>query len=367
MNDAKRVDQAPPAARAASGEETMVIICEQGATQATVDAVIERIKAAGLEAYLNPGVERPVIAVLGVVDRDKMGLMEQFIALKGVERVQRISAPYKLPARSYRPEGSTVRVGDVVLGGEEVVVIAGPCSVENREQLLSAARAVKAAGGRMLRGGAFKPRTSPYSFQGLGEEGLKLLAEARELTGLPIVTEILDPDDLPLVAEYADVFQVGARNMSNFRLLQRLGRMQKPVLLKRSPCAKLVEMLQACEYIMCGGNENVMLCERGVVNFDTATRNITDINAVPVLKRWSHLPVVLDPSHSTGDFRCVGPIARAGVAAGADALILEIHPDPANALSDGGQSLTPKRFTRLMGELRGVAAAVGRTMAPESA
>ena len=340
----------------------MVIICKPGASDEQIEEVVQHMKDAGLTAFVNPGVERKVIAVLGVVDHDKMTLVEQFIALDAVDRVQRISEPYKLPARSYRPEGTVFQVGGVTIGGPEVVVIAGPCSVESREQVLETAHAVKEAGAKLLRGGAFKPRTSPYSFQGLGEKGLELLAEARDATGLPIVTEILDPDDLKTVEEYTDVFQVGARNMSNFRLLTRLGKTHKPVLLKRGPCAKLVDMLQACEYIMCEGNEEVMLCERGVVNFDSATRNITDINAVPVLKRWSHLPVVLDPSHSTGDFRYVGPIARAGVAAGADVLILEVHPDPSKALSDGAQALTPERFGKLMVELKAIAAAVGRTL-----
>jgi len=340
----------------------MVIICEQDAPEAQVTAVIERITEAGCTPFVNPGVERKVIAVLGVVDQDKMSLMEQFIALPGVERVERISEPYKLSSRNYREADTIIDVNGVKIGGSRVVVIAGPCSVETREQVLATAHAVKEAGATLLRGGAFKPRTSPYSFQGLGEKGLQLLAEAREQTGLPIVTEILDPDDLSIVEEYTDVFQVGARNMCNFRLLSRLGRTRKPVLLKRGPSARLVEMLQACEYIMCEGNEQVMLCERGVVNFDDATRNITDINAIPVLQYWSHLPVVLDPSHSTGVFRYVGAIARAGVAAGADALIMEVHPEPSKALSDGAQALTPERFSRLMPELRAIAQAIGRSL-----
>lgn len=341
----------------------MVIIMQQGAPRAQVDDVVAAIEREGFRAFENPGVERKVIAVLGVVDSQKMEISHRLESLDGVERVTIISEPYKLSSRNYKADNTIIRVGGVEIGGTDVVVMGGPCSVESREQLLETAHAVKNAGGRLLRGGAFKPRTSPYSFQGLGEEGLKLLAEAREATGLPIVTEILDPFDLPLIAEYADVFQVGARNMSNFRLLELLGRTDKPVLLKRGPCAKLREMLQAAEYIMKDGNHQVMLCERGIVAFDDATRNTTDINAIPVLKQWSHLPVILDPSHSVGYTRWIPAIARAGVAAGADGIILEVHPNPSRALSDGGQSLRPEQFAKVVGELRAVAAAVGRGLA----
>ncbi len=253
-----------------------------------------------------------------------------------------------------------MRVGNVEIGGPEVVVIGGPCSVESREQVLETARAVKTAGGKVLRGGAFKPRTSPYSFQGLAEDGLRILAEAREETGLPIVTEVLDPDDLELVGKYTDMFQVGARNMSNFRLLQRLGRTNKPVLLKRSPSAKLTEMLQAAEYVMVEGNHQVILCERGIIAFDNACRNTTDINAIPVLKQWSHLPVLLDPSHSVGYTRWVTAIGRAGIAAGADGLIVEVHPNPSEALSDGNQALKPAQFTELIDQVGRIASAIGR-------
>ncbi|HEU4753525.1 MAG TPA: 3-deoxy-7-phosphoheptulonate synthase, partial [Armatimonadota bacterium] len=276
------------------------------------------------------------------------------------ERVTLISEPYKLSSRGYHHEDTVVDVNGVKIGGPEVVIIGGPCSVESREQVLETGRAVKAAGGKLLRGGAFKPRTSPYSFQGLGEEALQILAEAREETGLPIVTEVLDPDDLEMVTRYADVFQVGARNMCNFRLLQRLGRTNKPVLLKRGPSAKLREMLQAAEYIMVEGNHQVILCERGIISFDDATRNTTDINAIPVLKQWSHLPVILDPSHSTGLTRWVTPIARAAIAAGADGLIVEVHPNPAQALSDGNQALRPEQFQQMMEDVGRVAWAVGR-------
>jgi 3-deoxy-7-phosphoheptulonate synthase len=342
----------------------MVIVMQQGAPQEQVQAVIETVETQGFTAFVNPGVERKVIAVLGVVDSQKLALTDKFEALDGVERVTLISEPFKLTSRNYHPQDTVIEVGNLRIGGPEVVVMAGPCSVESREQILEAAHAVKSAGARVLRGGAYKPRTSPYSFQGLGVDGLQYLAEAREATGLPIITEILDPEDLGAVGEYADIFQVGARNMSNFRLLQRLGRTQKPVLLKRGPSSKLRDMLQAAEYIMVEGNHQVMLCERGVITFDDATRNTTDINAIPVLKQWSHLPVVLDPSHSIGHTRWVPAIARAGVAAGADALIIEVHPNPSQALSDGGQSLRPEQFRSLMVQLASVSQAIGRHIGP---
>jgi 3-deoxy-7-phosphoheptulonate synthase len=338
----------------------MVIVMQQGATAEQVDAVISAVQEKGFQPFVNPGVERKVIAVLGVVDSQKVPLTGQFESFDGVERVTLISEPNKLSSRNYHPGDTVVRVGDVEIGGSEVVIIAGPCSVESREQVLETAHAVKEAGARLLRGGAFKPRTSPYSFQGLGSRGLEILAEARAETGLPIVTEILDPDDLELVSEFTDVYQVGARNMSNFRLLQRLGRTNKPVLLKRGPSAKLREMLQAAEYVMVEGNHQVILCERGIITWDNATRNTTDINAIPVLKQWSHLPVLLDPSHSVGHTRWVPAVAKAGIAAGADGLIMEVHPNPSQALSDGGQSLKPEQFRALMEQLGRVAWAVDR-------
>jgi len=340
----------------------MVIVMQQGASAPQVEAVIDQVQKQGFTPFVNPGVERKVIAVLGVVDSQKVTLVDQFESMDGVERVTLISEPYKLSSRNYHPQNTVVEVGDVRIGGPEVVIIGGPCSVESREQVLETAHAVKDAGAKLLRGGAFKPRTSPYSFQGLGVDALKILAEAREATGLPVVTEILDPDDLELVADYTDVFQVGARNMSNFRLLSRLGRTDKPVLLKRGPSAKLREMLQAAEYVMVEGNHQVILCERGIINFDDACRNTTDINAIPVLKYWSHLPVILDPSHSTGYTRYVTPIARGGVAAGADGLIVEVHPNPSKALSDGSQALKPEQFRQLVQEVSRVAHAVGRQM-----
>jgi 3-deoxy-7-phosphoheptulonate synthase len=338
----------------------MVIVMRQGAEPAQVQAVIDAVQQQGLTPFVNPGVERKVIAVLGVLDSMKVSLVDKFESFEGVDRVQLISEPYKLSSRNYHPEGTVIDVQGVKIGGPEVVVIGGPCSVETREQVLETAHAVKAAGGKLLRGGAFKPRTSPYSFQGLGREALEILAQARAETGLPVVTEILDPDDLELVSEFTDVYQVGARNMSNFRLLQRLGRMNKPVLLKRGPSAKLRDMLQAAEYVMVEGNHQVILCERGIIAFDDATRNTTDINAIPVLKQWSHLPVILDPSHSTGYTRYVTPIARAGVAAGADGLIVEVHPNPSQALSDGSQALKPDQFRDLIRQCDRIARAVDR-------
>jgi 3-deoxy-7-phosphoheptulonate synthase len=333
---------------------------EQGAEPAAVEHVIEFIRREGFTPFVNPGVERKVIAVLGVIDSDKARLVDRFETLPGVERVTLISEPYKLSSRGYHPENSIVQVGDVVVGGPEIVVIAGPCSVESRQQALETAHAVKEAGAKMMRGGAFKPRTSPYSFQGLGREGLEILAEARRETGLPIVTEVMDPQDIEACCELADVLQVGARNMQNFRLLGRLGETRTPILLKRGPGSRLREMLQAAEYIMVGGNTQVMLCERGITTFEDATRNTTDINAIPVLKQWSHLPVILDPSHSTGYARWVTAVARAGIAAGADGLIVEVHPNPSEALSDGAQSLTPDRFQQLIREVSRIAEAVNR-------
>lgn len=341
----------------------MVIIMEQGADPTHVENVLAFVQREGFTPFVNPGVERKVIAVLGVIDTQKSLLADRFAALPGVERVTLISEPYKLSSRSYHPQDTVVRVGDVEIGGPEMVVIAGPCSVESRQQTLEAAHAVKEAGAKLLRGGAFKPRTSPYSFQGLGRDALEILAEARQETGLPIVTEVMDPHDIAVVCEFADMLQVGARNMANFRLLGRLGQTSLPILLKRGSGSRLREMLQAAEYIMVEGNTQVILCERGIITFEDATRNTTDINAIPVLKQWSHLPVLLDPSHSTGYARWVTPVARAGVAAGADGLIVEVHPNPGEALSDGAQSLTPEKFSQLMREVLRVAAAVGREAA----
>jgi 3-deoxy-7-phosphoheptulonate synthase len=339
----------------------MVIVMKMGATDEQVEAVTKEVAAAGFRPFINPGVERKVIAVLGEVDIDKAELADQFSELSGVERVQLISEPFKLSSRSYHPEDRIVDVKGVKFGaGQRVVIAAGPCSVESRSQLMEVAHAVKESGARMLRGGAFKPRTSPHSFQGMGEEGLELLAEAREKTGLPVVTEVMDPHDVPLVARYADMLQIGARNMQNFTLLKRAGESHHPVLLKRGMGARIKELLMAAEYILAEGNEALVLCERGIITFEDSTRNTTDINAVPVLKHASHLPVVVDPSHATGSWRYVPAVARAGVAAGADGLLIEVHNDPAHAKSDGPQSLKPEKFAALIGEIRRIAEAIGR-------
>ncbi|MBT3187946.1 MAG: 3-deoxy-7-phosphoheptulonate synthase [Anaerolineae bacterium] len=330
----------------------MMIIMRTGASKEEVKNVVARVKSFDLDAHLSDGSERTVIGVVGdgrPVDKNL------FIRLPGVDNILPISKPYKLASREFYPADSLVPVGEHKVGNGSKVIIAGPCAVESREQLMETAKAVKAAGAHALRGGAFKPRTSPYSFQGLGEKGLKLLAEARDLTGLPIVTEIISPELVPLVASYADVLQIGARNMQNYSLLKAAGLTKRTILLKRGMSATISDFLMAAEYILSKGNQNVILCERGIRTFETATRNTTDINAIPVLKSLTHLPVVLDPSHSTGDWRFVCSLARSGIAAGADGLIVEVHPDPANALSDGAQSLKPKRFATLIEDVNAIA------------
>ncbi len=335
---------------------------EAGASAGQLAVVLDRVTESGFKAHVNDGVERKVVAVLGEVDIDKVELLEQFENLPGVERVNLISAPFKLSSRQYQPEDQIVSVGGVQIGGTQVVIMAGPCSVESEDQILEAAHAVKDAGAGVLRGGAFKPRSSPHSFQGLGELGLKLLAEAGKAVGLPVVTEVMDAHDVDLVCKHAGMLQIGARNMQNFTLLRAVGLSKHPVLLKRGPGCRIKDLLMAAEYVLCEGNSQVVLCERGITTFEDAARNTTDINAVPILKELSHLPVLLDPSHSTGEWRWVTPIARAAIAAGADGLIVEVHPNPQYARSDGRQSLKPARFAELMSQVRAVATAVGRTM-----
>jgi 3-deoxy-7-phosphoheptulonate synthase len=338
----------------------MIVVMGPGHTRTQLDAVIQKIEEGGLRVQINEGVERIVIGVIGESHTKEL-LREHIEAMPGVESVVRILQPYKLVSREFHGGGdSTVWVGDVAIGGSRVVVIAGPCSVESREQALATARAVKGAGAQVLRGGAFKPRTSPYSFLGLEEEALRILAEARELTGLPIVTEAMDARQLELVVKYADMVQIGARNMQNYTLLRDAGRMKRPVMLKRGPGATIEELLLAAEYIMAEGNPNVVLCERGIRTFETYTRFTLDLNAVPVLKRLTHLPVIVDPCHGTGKWEFVTPMARASVAAGADGLLVEVHPEPAKALSDGPQQLTPQNFALMMQELDAIALAVGR-------
>lgn len=341
----------------------MIVIMQQGATEEQVGAVVERLTRNGFQAHLSRGVERTIIGVIG--DRTRLSDMA-LEAMPGVEKVVPVLQPYKLASRAFHPENSLVSVGDLFIGGEEVHVMAGPCAVESEEQLLETAVQVKAAGATILRGGAFKPRTSPYSFQGLEEEGLKILAKARELTGLKIVTEVMDVRSLPLVAEYADIIQIGARNMQNFTLLREVARVNKPVLLKRGMSATVEEWLLAAEYIMSGGNHQVILCERGIRTFETYTRNTLDLSAVPVIKYLSHLPVVVDPSHGLGRWRFVPAMARAAIAAGADGLLVEVHPNPAEALCDGPQSLTPENFRQMMEELARVAEVMGRRLGGEA-
>jgi 3-deoxy-7-phosphoheptulonate synthase len=330
------------------------------ATQEQIAAVVEEVEVNGLRAHLSRGVERTVIGAIG---DDRPLSLDHFQLLDGVDRVVPISRPYKLASREFIAENSVFPLDGVSVGGKDIVIIAGPCSVESRTQLLETAHAVREAGAHALRGGAYKPRTSPYSFQGLGEYGLELLAEARQETGMPIVTEVMAPEQVPLIVQYADALQIGARNMQNYALLHAAGKSQHPVLLKRGMSATVEELLMAAEYILSHGNRRVMLCERGIRTFETSTRNTTDINAVPVLKALTHLPVILDPSHSTGQWQYVTAIGRAAIAAGADGLIVEVHPNPPKAFSDGGQSLKPERFAELVTQVRGIAQAIGRDLA----
>jgi 3-deoxy-7-phosphoheptulonate synthase len=328
-----------------------------GATQMQIDNVVKRIEKDGFDAHLSDGSERTVIGVIGddrPIDRRAYEIMD------GVEKSVQVLQPFKLVSRDLQDYDTIVTVKGVGFGETGVKIIAGPCSVEDRGQLLESAHAVKEAGAQALRGGAFKPRSSPYSFQGLGEKGLKILAEAREQTGLPIVTEIMTPEQLPLITQYADMLQIGARNMQNYDLLKTVGRSNHPILLKRGMMATLEELLMSAEYILAEGNRNVVLCERGIRTFETYTRNTTDINAIPVLKSLTHLPVIIDPSHGVGKWNFVTPVALAGIAAGADGIIVEVHPKPEDALSDGGQSLLPERFADLVQKSRAIATTIGR-------
>jgi 3-deoxy-7-phosphoheptulonate synthase len=335
----------------------MLIVMKPQATKAQIAAVVAKIHALGLDAHEIPGAQRVAIGITG--NRGALDA-ESFASLPGVADAIRVSQPFKLVSREVKEEDTVIHVGTSRMGGPGLAIMAGPCSVESEEQILEVAHGVKELGATFLRGGAFKPRTSPYEFQGLGEAGLKLLALAREKTGLQVVTEVMDTDDLPLVADYADVLQLGARNMQNFSLLRRLGKVNKPVLLKRGPSATIKEWLMAAEYIVSNGNYQVALCERGIRTFETMTRNTLDLNAVPVLKSLTHLPVIVDPSHGIGMRRHVPAMARAAVAAGADGLIIEVHPHPDQALSDGHQSLSLPEFADLMRAVRVIAGAIGR-------
>ncbi len=333
------------------------------ATDQEINHIVARIKECGYEAHLIRGKERTVIGVVGNSGRHRSEL-EALSSAPGVEDIVKISHSFKLASRSMRPEGTLVDLGKgVIVGGKEVVVAAGPCAVESREQIFDVAARVAKAGAKLLRGGAYKPRTSPYSFQGMGEDGLKLLREAADKNNLLVVTEVMDPSQIEVMLPYVDVMQVGARNMQNYHLLRALGETQKAVLLKRGMSATIEELLLSAEYIMAGGNYKVILCERGIRTFDTYLRNTLDIAAIPVIKSLSHLPIFADPSHGTGRRDKVAPMARAAVAAGADGLIIEVHPDPERALSDGVQSLYPDQFAQLMSEIRAIAPAVGRTVA----
>jgi 3-deoxy-7-phosphoheptulonate synthase len=338
----------------------MLVIMRKDANLEQINRVINGVQARGYRAHLLRGVDQTVVGVVGEGAPGTPDLEAWFGAAPGVQEIMPISKAYKLTSREFSPRDTGFNVDGARFGGPGVVIMAGPCSVESRQQLLETAHAVREAGGHMLRGGAFKPRTSPYSFQGMGEAGLELLAEAKAVTGLPTVTEVMTPELVPLVCRYADMLQIGARNMQNYALLHAAGESQHPVLLKRGLSATVDELLMAAEYILSHGNRRVALCERGIRTFETATRNTTDINAVPVLKARSHLPVVLDPSHSTGEAAYVTAIARAAVAAGADGLIVEVHPDPKAAMSDGQQSLTPEQFAVLVRQVAAIAAAIGR-------
>lgn len=336
----------------------MIVVMQTGSTRADIDAVLERLTEHSLQGHLTVGAERTVVAVVGATIPPT--LREELEHFRGVKETVRITAPYKLVSREVRPHDTVVDVRGVQVGGGGMVVIAGPCSVESEEQIMATARAVREAGASMLRGGAFKPRSSPYTFRGMGEQGLKLLAQAREETGLPIVTEVMTPGDVELVARYADVLQIGARNMQNYQLLEEAGRTGMAVLLKRGLSATIEEWLLSAEYVIAQGNPNVILCERGIRTFETATRNTMDLNAVALAKKRTHLPVIADPSHGTGKWYLVAPLALAAVAAGADGIIIEVHPDPDRAKSDGGQSLNCANFAALMPRLAAVADAVGR-------
>jgi len=341
----------------------MIIVMRVGSSDKEIAGVVARIESAGLKAHLSQGVERTIIGVVGQIYPE---LRDRFEMLPGVDEVILVSKPYKLSSREFHPLDTIVKVGGVTIGGKEIVVMAGPCAVETEQQLLETAKAVKAAGATILRGGAFKPSTSPYHFRGLGEPGLELLAQVRREVGLPIITEVMSPVEVELVASYTDVLQVGARNMQNFSLLVEVGKSGKPVMLKRGFSATVEEWLLAAEYILAQGNDQLMLCERGIRTFETYTRNTLDISAIPVIEKVSHLPIIADPSHGTGKWYLVIPMALAAVAAGADGIMVEVHPHPDAALKDGAQSLTFENFQLLMSQLKPVAEAMGRCLASPS-
>jgi len=338
----------------------MIIILAPTATDSDLDELTTHLKDRGYGIHLSKGVEKTIVGVIGAHDEIKPMLAEQLSSLDYIERVVPILKPYKVVGRDFHPDKTIIRVGGVDIGGQKIIVMAGPCSVETEEQTLEVARAVRAAGASVLRGGAFKPSTSPYSFHGLGEDGLKMLAAAREATGMPIITEVMDTRDVELVSRYADILQIGTRNMANFSLLQEVGSAKKPVMLKRGMSSTIEEWLQAAEYIANRGNYDIILCERGIRTFETYTRNTFDVSSIPAVLGLSHLPILADPSHGTGRHFLVGPVAKAAIAAGADGVMVEVHPHPEKALKDGAQSLTPDSFATLMRELSSIARAVGR-------
>ncbi len=337
-----------------------IIVLNRSTSEKDIKHILKKLDGWGLKANVSKGTERIVIGVIGDTSRITEDEENSVKVMKGVEDVMRILKPYKLASRDFRPKDTLIKDKGKVIGGKKIQVIAGPCAVENKTMMMNIAAKVKSAGAAFIRGGAFKPRTSPYAFQGLGEEGLRYLAEASRKTGLPVVTEIMDPRDLGVILKYSDVIQIGTRNMQNFRLLLEVGMCKKPILLKRGLSATIKEWLMAAEYVMSKGNEQVILCERGIRTFETATRNTLDLSAIPVLKQITHLPVVVDPSHGVGKWDLVAPMAKAAVAAGADGLLIEVHTNPEEAVSDGEQSLRPEFFKKLMAELKPVARAVGR-------
>jgi 3-deoxy-7-phosphoheptulonate synthase len=336
----------------------MLVVMQEGATEPQIQAVIDRLVEMGFTVHRSTGVVHTVLGGVGPVDQFDPA---DFEALDGVKECHRIVSPYKLASRHFRPQGTIIKIGNVEIGGPKVVSMAGPCSVESREQIEACAGIVAQGGAQILRGGAFKPRSSPYSFQGLGEEGLRVMREAADRHGLLVVSEVMEQSQIPLLAKYSDILQLGARNMQNFNLLRAAGQARKPVLLKRGMAATIEELLLAAEYIMSEGNYEVILCERGIRTFETATRNTMDVSAIPVVKKLSHLPILGDPSHGTGRRDMVLPLARAAVAAGADGLIVEVHPSPDHAISDGAQTITPAQFYEMMDQVRKIAAAVGRS------
>ena len=335
----------------------MIVVMKKKATEKQIKRVIEKVKESGLKPHVSKGTE---LTVIGIIGDERKVPESQIRAMEGVEKLIPILAPHKLASRDFRSENTMIKVDGVKIGGNDIIVMAGPCTVESKEQIIETAKAVKKAGAKILRGGAFKPRTSPYSFQGLGEEGLKLLKLAKEATGMPIITEVMDTRTVDLVCKYADILQIGARNMQNYELLKEVGKSKCPVMLKRGLSATISEWLMSAEYIMSEGNHNVILCERGIRTFETHTRNTLDLNAVAAVKELTHLPVVVDPSHGTGKYTLVGPMSKAAVAAGADGLIIEVHPNPEKSVSDADQTISIKRFAKLMDELKLVANAIGK-------